>query len=380
MMKKPLLINFKPLEALNPNLHDAVQFIPLLQDTLRETLNIDVAECNSWAELSEIPDDTAIVEFHTTLTRLLDETPKHLLENIRRCLKNKKPKIVIIIKKITSRETVEAFKDLGVDGVSLHSLSWGTGERVGSIKKVLETGSYWPEEIISSLQNTPETVKPLAVYFQKDWESKISMDMVKQLEEETFFKTKFCGSWKDLSDVLFLEPQQIIFHAGMITQDGATVFEFMSMLETLVKFTIPGKVIPIGVSIDKDTPHCLIKDLRKTAIVGIVPMSSSFGTHEASVGVRMMMAGNAYWPKHIIEQLPGAVKIKPKQEDITLTNRQNEIFDLICKRGLSNKKIAQILNISESTVKVHISAILKTYRVRNRTQLALSGSAQGLRA
>jgi DNA-binding NarL/FixJ family response regulator len=379
-MKKPLLINFKPLEALNPNLHDAVQFIPLVQETLRETLNIDVAECNSWAELSKIPEDTAIVEFHATLTRLLDTTPDQLLAKIKHHLKNKKAKLVVIVKKITSRQTAEAFKNLGVDGVSLHSLSWGMTERVGSISKVLESGSYWPEDIVAGLQNTPETYKPLTVYFQKDWETKISLDMIAQLESEAFFKTKFCGSWKDLSDVLFLEPQQIIFNADMITQDGATVFEFMSMLETLIKFTVPGKIIPIGVGIDKDTPHNLIKDLRKTAITGIVPCSTYFGIHEASVGIRMMLAGNSYWPKHIIDQLPGAVKIKPKHEDIKLTNRQTEIFELICKRGLSNKKIAQILNISESTVKVHISAILKTYRVRNRTQLALSGSAQGLRA
>jgi DNA-binding NarL/FixJ family response regulator len=60
--------------------------------------------------------------------------------------------------------------------------------------------------------------------------------------------------------------------------------------------------------------------------------------------------------------------------EIKLTDRQDEIFNLVCRRGLSNKKIAQILNISESTVKVHMSAILKAYRVRNRTQLALSGS------
>jgi DNA-binding NarL/FixJ family response regulator len=52
---------------------------------------------------------------------------------------------------------------------------------------------------------------------------------------------------------------------------------------------------------------------------------------------------------------------------------------LVANRGLSNKKIAQILNISESTVKVHISSILKAYGVRNRTQLALAGN-KGLHA
>jgi DNA-binding NarL/FixJ family response regulator len=50
------------------------------------------------------------------------------------------------------------------------------------------------------------------------------------------------------------------------------------------------------------------------------------------------------------------------------------VLNLVCRRGLSNKRIAQTLKISESTVKVHISAILKSYGVRNRTQLVLAST------
>jgi DNA-binding NarL/FixJ family response regulator len=57
---------------------------------------------------------------------------------------------------------------------------------------------------------------------------------------------------------------------------------------------------------------------------------------------------------------------------ITVTPRQSQIVDLILERGLSNKKIAQALNITESTVKIHVSAILKAYGVRTRTQLVVS--------
>jgi DNA-binding NarL/FixJ family response regulator len=58
--------------------------------------------------------------------------------------------------------------------------------------------------------------------------------------------------------------------------------------------------------------------------------------------------------------------------NIKLTSRQNQVLTLVCHRGISNKAIAKILEISESTVKIHISAILKKYGVRNRTQLALA--------
>lgn len=58
--------------------------------------------------------------------------------------------------------------------------------------------------------------------------------------------------------------------------------------------------------------------------------------------------------------------------EIKLTPRQQQVMRLVCHRGLSNKGIALILKISESTVKIHISAILKKYGVKNRTQLVLA--------
>ena len=56
---------------------------------------------------------------------------------------------------------------------------------------------------------------------------------------------------------------------------------------------------------------------------------------------------------------------------ITLTPRQQQILDIIVTRGVSNKNFARMLHISESTVKLHMSSILKKFGVRNRTQLAL---------
>ena len=63
-----------------------------------------------------------------------------------------------------------------------------------------------------------------------------------------------------------------------------------------------------------------------------------------------------------------------------LTDRQREVFELIANRGISNKQIAKTLAISESTVKIHVSAILRNYCVRNRTQLALMRSVINLKS
>ena len=57
--------------------------------------------------------------------------------------------------------------------------------------------------------------------------------------------------------------------------------------------------------------------------------------------------------------------------EIKLTPRQKQVIRLVLKSGASNKIIARTLDISESTVKLHIGAILKKYGLRNRTQLAV---------
>ena len=53
-----------------------------------------------------------------------------------------------------------------------------------------------------------------------------------------------------------------------------------------------------------------------------------------------------------------------------LTARQTQVIDYIVK-GCSNKEIAYELGISEGTIKLHVSSILKILKVTNRTQAAL---------
>lgn len=54
--------------------------------------------------------------------------------------------------------------------------------------------------------------------------------------------------------------------------------------------------------------------------------------------------------------------------DLGLTERQGEILALVL-RGLPNKRIAQRLDIAESTVKEHVSAVLERLGARNRVEI-----------
>src|SRR6516162_50762 len=63
-------------------------------------------------------------------------------------------------------------------------------------------------------------------------------------------------------------------------------------------------------------------------------------------------------------------------KDPQLSQREREIL-LRLAEGESNKQIARLCNITESTVKVHLKAILRKITVHNRTQAAIWAIAKG---
>ncbi len=67
----------------------------------------------------------------------------------------------------------------------------------------------------------------------------------------------------------------------------------------------------------------------------------------------------------------------PEPERFRLTGRQMEVLSLI-GRGLPNKIIADELNISEQTVKIHVNQIFKELRVYNRIQAVLKAQQHRL--
>ena len=64
---------------------------------------------------------------------------------------------------------------------------------------------------------------------------------------------------------------------------------------------------------------------------------------------------------------PGARRLEDDQEHGSLSFRQSAVLDLV-KEGKSNKQIAWELSISETTVKAHMTAILRKLGVNSRAQ------------
>lgn len=87
--------------------------------------------------------------------------------------------------------------------------------------------------------------------------------------------------------------------------------------------------------------------------------------------LRQVLAGEMY--------LPWAVDLERESaaESQSLTPRQIEVLHLLA-RGASNKEIARLLGVAEGTVRIHVTAILRALKVRNRGQAVYAGARVGL--
>jgi len=68
-----------------------------------------------------------------------------------------------------------------------------------------------------------------------------------------------------------------------------------------------------------------------------------------------------------------------KKLSSNLTTRQVEVLIHLCE-GLPNKSIARELDMSENTVRVHVSAILNTLGANNRTEAIVIAQREGVTA
>ena len=114
----------------------------------------------------------------------------------------------------------------------------------------------------------------------------------------------------------------------------------------------------------------------KLGASGYIPKTSS--KEEFVTAVKRVLAGEVWVPKlsrRTADSLPERLGLRASTgRDMSailapLTQRQREILMLVA-RGKSNIDIAKDLGLSPNTVKLHVSGLLKTLNVSNRTEAA----------
>ena len=90
---------------------------------------------------------------------------------------------------------------------------------------------------------------------------------------------------------------------------------------------------------------------------------------ELITAIRAVHAGERYLPELVLATLAAEV---PR-----LSERELEVLRLVAQ-GLSNKRIAYVLNIAEDTAKNHVKSILKKLGADDRTQAATEAIQRGI--
>lgn len=112
----------------------------------------------------------------------------------------------------------------------------------------------------------------------------------------------------------------------------------------------------------------LLKDIPSPDLAQAIRLAHA-GVYQLAPKVAGKLVGNLFVEKR--EQR------EPDAADIPVSPREKEVLRLLAS-GASNKEIAQGLFISEATVKKHITSILSTLDLRDRTQAAIYAVRHGL--
>jgi DNA-binding NarL/FixJ family response regulator len=100
-----------------------------------------------------------------------------------------------------------------------------------------------------------------------------------------------------------------------------------------------------------------------------------------AIRVALSGSGNVLSPKviqNLFEDSEGTGgDDSPRRPEFSLTHRERDILGLLAE-GRSNRDIAQVLFLSEKTVKAHLAAIFRKLGVTNRTQAAMAAVSMGI--
>ncbi len=171
-------------------------------------------------------------------------------------------------------------------------------------------------------------------------------------------------------EIISLEDSIVDIYPNEVTLEAV-----VAAIGLIIQTRFPENSTKITVLAQEVVSREKVKSWKVAGIDGVIPIAAEFSFQISMKAYQDLLEHGQSWPPEVIEKSAPRTRQSRKVSDsngIDLTDRQAQVRDLLCERGLSNKAIARQLSISESTVKIHVGSILKRYGVRNRTQLALA--------
>ncbi len=184
-----------------------------------------------------------------------------------------------------------------------------------------------------------------------------------------------------------LESKIIVYQAASITEAKSLIKYYKNLELIIFDITYPDGQLwdsfPFNTPKINKAPILILtgsndlQNLRRSMATGCKGYITKFSDkQQLLIGIKAILNGDTYVSADILSKIEnnGDLTVKqatqkPSQLD-QLSNRQLQILKLLTK-GYSNKNIAIHCQISEGTVKLHVSTILKILGVSNRTQAVI---------
>jgi len=163
-----------------------------------------------------------------------------------------------------------------------------------------------------------------------------------------------------------IEPDVIVLDLQLPDIDG---------LDGLARLTACAPNVP-SLIVSSVTDTRVIASAIRLGAVGYVPKHSPREVFREAFNA--IGRGEPYFPAEPLQLAKDAAR---RADGVTaklssLTRQQGRILDLMCE-GKLNKQIAYDLSIAETTVKAHVTAIMRKLGVQNRTQAVLLAREAG---
>ena len=130
--------------------------------------------------------------------------------------------------------------------------------------------------------------------------------------------------------------------------------------------------VPVVIISANEDPMVIRRALEHGA-AGFIPKSSSIDTITQAISSILM--GEIWAPAVTHSDLPGrnTSELELAERMSQLTPQQFKVL-MMMSQGLLNKQIAYELEVSEATIKAHVTAIMNKLGVSNRTQAVLAAN------
>lgn len=156
----------------------------------------------------------------------------------------------------------------------------------------------------------------------------------------------------------------VLLDLNMPGKDGFTALD---------SFARDYPALPVVILSASNQRHDIQRALDQGAM-GYIPKETTSAVMLSAL--QLILAGGVYIPPNLAQR-----DVSPDKDNfnspLNLTPRQMDVLGLLVQ-GFSNKDIATQLGLSEATVKMHVTSILKGLGVSNRTQAAMAAEKLGL--